>query len=453
MTTVEVQELSAHLRTATEGLAPRPEFAAAVVRGGRRRQNRRRLGVVTAAVAVVAIAGGSTYAVVANDTVTTAEIMAGWLDEPTKGDLAGDQRFLDEAIAAWQAGQSRSPNASAGVFDDLRGTPHVYWAGSTPAGPAAVVVQQTYLHPHEQLPPGAVDTLQTLVGLAATDPKDGKVKLVADEFRLKPTDPPPGAFQFGKDNEVLLVVDRQEPVWAGHSRTETIETEVNGTKNMEIKIHTDWQLLPMVDGVGITKARPDSSVATVVSGQDPELDSAPRLSVQYASNYLAAAKQGGTGPLLPTGFNQLGWTGTRTIGSAIGFNPDSFFRFGQAQQTGLLPEHEIVDDWFIEAGIDRGRAVVVSAIASAGEPWQVVALEVDANGPLAVLTSTPSNRNVPLPVLVELPRGQGWIVATKDAPLSYRADGDWVETGDSAAVVPADTTQVKVGDTVVDLPH
>lgn len=51
------------------------------------------------------------------------------------------------------------------MFDDLRGDPHVYWAGNTPAGQAAVVVQQAYLHPHEQLPPGAADTLRTLVGL------------------------------------------------------------------------------------------------------------------------------------------------------------------------------------------------------------------------------------------------------------------------------------------------
>ena len=452
MTTVEVEELSAHLRSATEDLAPRPGFAAAVVRGGRRRQNRRRLGVATAAVAVVAIAGGSTYAVVANDTVSTAEIMAGWLDGPAKGDLAGDQRFLDEAVAAWEAGQARSPNSSAGVFDDLRGTPHVYWAGNTPAGPAAVVVQQAYLHPHEQLPPGAVDTLQTLVGLVATDPKDDQVKLVADEFRLKPTDPLPGAFKFGEDNEVLLVVDRQEPVWAGHVVYESTETAEHGLTTTDITMRTKWQRLTMVDGVGITTARADSVVASVATGPDPKLDSAPRLSVQQASEYLVAAHEGGTGPLLPTGNNQLGWTGHWTVGADIGFEIDPFLTLDQIYRPITSDESKyLIDDWFITAGLDEGRAVVVSAVKNANEPWRLVAVEVGANGPRVLLGGVVLNRNVPLPVMI--PLEQGWIVAAADRPLSYRTDGDWIPAGTNAAVVPADTTQVKVGDTVVDLPR
>jgi hypothetical protein len=450
---VEVQELSSHLRTATEGLTPRPGFATAVARGGRRRQARYRIGVATAAVAAVAVAGGGTYVVVTDDTVTSAQIMAGWLDGPTKGGLAGDQRFLDAAIAAWDAGKSRSPNASAGVFDDLRGSPHVYWAGATPAGRAAVVVQQAYLHPHEQLPAGAADTLQTLVGLVATDPKDGEFKLVADQFRLEPTDQLPGAFRFGEDNNVLLVVDRPEEIWAGNHTMEVIESHENGLNNAAVNSNITWYRVPIVDGVGIVAEQPDTDLVGPATGPDPKLEPEPRIQVQFASTYLAAVEQGGTGPLQPTGFNQLGYRERRTIGTDIGFELDSYYRFVQAKQTGLLPEWDIVDDWFIDAGIDQGRAVVVSAVMYPGALWQIVALEVDANGPVAVLSSTTANRNLPVPVMVELPRGQGWLVASENRSLSYRTDGDWISAGDGAAVVPEDATQVKAGDSVVDLPN
>lgn len=58
----------------------------------------------------------------------------------------------------------------------------------------------------------------------------------------------------------------------------------------------------------------------------------------------------------------------------------------------------------------------------------------------------------PLPVAVELPDQQGWLVARKDATLDYRiGDGDWQPAGREAALLPATATAVRVDRTEVPL--
>jgi hypothetical protein len=447
MTAVETQELSTHLRKAAEDVTPRPGFAAAVVRGGQRRQVRRRIGVGTAVVAAIALASGGTYAVVTNDTVTTNEIMAGWLEGPTKGDLAGDQRLLGEATTAWRDGQSRSPNASAGVFDDLRGEPHVYWAGDTPAGPAAVVVQQAYLHPHEQLPSGARDTLQTLVGLAATDPKDGEFKLVSDQFQARPGDALPGYFLFGEKDTVLLVIDGGQAVWQSPG----------GER---------WDRVPISDGVGVAEFEPTTIPRFLVSGTDPRLDSAVDMPLHLASDYVAAAKAGGTGPLRPADEPVLGWGENWTLGSDVGGEFDAHELFVRAYSAEgdvsvddagqTVVRHQDgstirIDNWTIRTGFSNGKVQVLGAVKHDDEPWALYAIYVNAGQPEVMTGGQVINHSAPLPVVQPVSAEDGWVVAAKDRPLSYRTDGEWQPAGTSAALVPWNTTQVKVGDTVVDI--
>jgi hypothetical protein len=46
-----------------------------------------------------------------------------------------------------------------------------------------------------------------------------------------------------------------------------------------------------------------------------------------------------------------------------------------------------------------------------------------------------------LPVAIRLPDAQGWVIAQKDADLSYCAgDGDWTAIGHNAALLPDATT-------------
>jgi predicted ribosomally synthesized peptide with SipW-like signal peptide len=458
MNTMDTEELSTHLHEATTDLTPRPGFTAAVTRGGRRRQVRYRIGVATAMTAAIALVGGSTYALLTSSEVTANQIMAGWLAGSTKGDLADDQGFLNQALAAWEAGKSRSPNASAGVFDDLRDTPHVYWAGNTPAGRAAVVVQQAYLHPHEQLPPEAADTLQTLVGLVAIDPKDGKLKLVGDQFQARPSDPLPGVFFFGEDDHVLLVVDRQQLVWECHIALGTLP----GQELTEEQLRSQWNQVPMIGGVGITRFDYDRP-EFLVSGPDPLLKSRVNLRYQLASDYVGAARVGGTGPLQPPGIPLLGWDATWTVGRASGFefNLDEMrtkdlWGPGSAGPNFVGNSTDMrlrMDTWTISAGLDDGRVAVVTAIKRNDDPWRTAVVLVNPDLTVTRIEGPVINRHVPLPIAVRLPDGQGWIVAAKDQPLSYRTNGDWRSAGTNAALLPDDATQVKVGDTVVDLPR
>ena len=61
---MDTEELTGHLRAATDDLAITPGLAHTVVLGGRRRQVRHRMAIATAATAVAAIVGGGTYAIV-----------------------------------------------------------------------------------------------------------------------------------------------------------------------------------------------------------------------------------------------------------------------------------------------------------------------------------------------------------------------------------------------------
>src|SRR6266498_2991349 len=204
---MDTAELTRALHEATVDLAVRPGFTGAVVRGGRRQQTRRRLTIATGITAVTALAGASTYASWPNPSPSN-EIQTGdpRLAQPTHGDLAADHDFVHSAARLWRDGLASSWDASRGIFDDLRGAPHVYWAGNTPAGPAAIVLQQAYFHPHGDLSPSDFNRLATVSGLIAKRPDDGPLRLVATHYDSV-KDHSAGAYLFGPGDRTLLVVD------------------------------------------------------------------------------------------------------------------------------------------------------------------------------------------------------------------------------------------------------
>lgn len=57
----------------------------------------------------------------------------------TRGDLARDTKFLGQAVSAWRS-LTESTRMTAGD-DPWPGVPKVYWAGTTPAGKAAIIAQ------------------------------------------------------------------------------------------------------------------------------------------------------------------------------------------------------------------------------------------------------------------------------------------------------------------------
>lgn len=463
---MDTEELTHLLRGATDDLELREGFTKDVLRGGHRRRLRHRIAAATSAAAVIAVVGGATYAVVTDPGVTQNQVMAGWLESPTRGDLAGDQSFLNQAIAAWETGKSRSPNASAGIFDDLRGGPRVYWAGNTPAGRAAVVVQQAYLHPHENLPHGAADTLQTLVGLVAKDPADGRLKLVGDQFQSGRNAPAPGYFTFGPQNRVVLVVDRGEALWANHVALGFEPGEVP----TEEELRGAWLRLPVRDGVAVRRFDTSRLPEFVASGRDPIADSAVKLHVVPAHRYLAAAETGGTGPLDARGVNTLGWKGEMRVGRPGGpdFPTEETFVAkvfeltpnGRSVEVGIedsasnvpFPNYE---RWFVRAGLPDGRTAVLGDFSYDGKPYRFHVVLVNEDLSTERLDGDVVNINKTLPVRFRLPDEQGWLVAAKGTELSYRTSPDegWRDAGKDAALLPDAAKQVMVDGKIVDLPH
>jgi hypothetical protein len=152
--------LRQELTTATAGLVPPPDVAARAAAGGRRRLRRRRIteAVVTAgaalAVSVAVVAPLSLHGDASqpadrpdptpslrSDAPPAGDPMLWLYRRPPQGDLAGDSTYVRSVIGVWTRSHATSPNAKSGIFDNPRGEPRVVWAGETPAGPAALVVQ------------------------------------------------------------------------------------------------------------------------------------------------------------------------------------------------------------------------------------------------------------------------------------------------------------------------
>jgi hypothetical protein len=435
---MDTSELTRALRAATDDLEPPTGFAEAVLRGGRRRRTRLRLGIATGtavAVAVVA-AGGLALAHDPTATLTGNPLV----DAPTSGNLAGDTQFRTDAIAAWEAGKKVSPNADRGIFDDVRTEPSVYWAGDTPSGRAAVVVQEAQLHPHDDLGSEDADQTRTLVGLVATDPADGRFKLVNDQY-----DADAGRFLFGDGDRTVLILDRGVPLFVSHDAS--VE---NG------QIRANWQRLALDGGVAVEQLPRGTSptqVVAVAADHPPAnyADAKGRLDLEPSSWYL---DQEATQSPDSTG---LDWHGMSwTVGSDGGPQVDAAAVFFDEVSLPLSNGSAVgnyTSTWYIRAGLADGRVAVLGNNQTGGSPSRLYAVLVDAGGARSVVPGDEVDAKAVLPVRFRLPDEQGWVVAAKDQPLSYRLNDAWIGAGTGAALIPDMATQVLVGDKVVDLPR
>jgi hypothetical protein len=449
---MNTENLTALLHDATDDLEPRPGFADAVLRGSRRRRFRRRLTVATSAATAVALLGGGAYVVVHHDgTEQTTVADSPLLTQPTKGDLAGDQAFLDQAVAEWRVGLTRSPDADRHVYQDMRDEPHVYWAGNTPAGRAAVVAQQVYIHQNGELPIN-VDGLHMAVGLVAIDPTDNKLKLVTDQWEDgRPESTRLGYFRFGPDDRTVLVTTAGKPVFSSP------EPLLRNHKPVR-----DWRRVPEKDGV---------AVAELPSGIDLNAAIVVERDTQPDPAYMSYV---GSFPLRPAS-DYLGWV-NGTIGFPINSPPPTGIRWMypqlsagstggpqfdidktyQTEVAGKLSFHDGYSGmYYVRAGLPDGRVAVVSDIQNGSHPARFYALLVTPDLKYEVYDGGDVNAAEPLPVHFRLPDQQGWIIAQLNQPLRYRTSttGAWQDAGTGAALVPDETVQVKVGDTVVNLPR
>ena len=448
---MDTADLTRALQDATAELAPRPGFTGAVVRGGRRRQTRHRLTIATGITAVTALAGASTYAIWLNPDPGNV-IQAGdpRLSQPTRGDLAADHDFVNSAARIWRDGLTGSWDATRGIFDDLRGAPHVFWAGNTPAGPAAIVMQQAYFHPHGDLSPSDFDRLATVSGLIAKDPADGKLKLVATHYDSA-KDRDAGVYLFGPGDRTLLIVDFGTPLYLASAPDQAADGRITHT----------WQPLPITDGVAISQLpdATDPSAARILAQNNPPAPTDKNYAAQVptlrASEYLMLSQQKGDATIdLGQHLTLPVWRGddkdvTRTIGKPTHVDgPIGVFQ-ESLDKAGMLDFSEggiVNGQWSVTAGLPDGRTAIVSErVLEYQTSNTLFAVILDASGVAQRILPGPKVDPGTLPLTFHLPDGQGWLAIDYGATLKYRTSptAPWQAADRDAALLPDNAVDVQ----------
>jgi hypothetical protein len=418
--TIDENDVRAVLRRATDHLTGPPGLLDEVRRGGRRRMVRRRA-VLIAAVAVAAsapVGGALRYSRRGYPTEVASPIF----DQPTRGDLAGDEAYLREVRAVWRH-QLTEDRSGIG----MRGDPHVVWAGRTPAGPAAYVTQR-HANP-------VVDESGPLIGEGAfVEPTaDGPVLTTiesiteADFGRISP------AVLLGPDRDVLLVLDTGTPVQLSPDLRYTADGKIKRT----------FRPVAFRDGAAVLRVPAQRTKITIALSRTP-------ISLENSVNITNAQQvlfPNGNSPrppehvhILPGAQQVWGDPAKHETPSAPGADPlaDYVDTVGYHTNDGspLLSIYGITPD---------GRRLMLQTIQYDDDPARVIAMLARGNGPFTVAASAFADWKAPLPVRLRLPNGQGVLVAAERATLSYRVGAEkWRDAGRDAALLPATATHIRV---------
>jgi hypothetical protein len=401
--------------------------------------------MAASALVVVAVAlAGTVVALNREPEVDTAGML---LNRPTQGALAGDRAFLNDVIDIWESQLTYADEARYRLYDDLRGAPHVIWAGDTPAGRAAVVVQQTYLHKDYWV---HAEGVRTVKGLVAVDPEDGKLKLVATQSPM--TDVPEAAtyFRFGRLDRTMLFLDEGKPIY--YSATAT-----DGSAN---SFRPEWQRLRTHDGVALMSDQPDPEPGSVryfiayQGDQPPEVvNHNTRLLLGSASAGAYLDHQLGDPDYRLPIPNFFAWQDKWTLGKPItGVNTESL-AFNASPRSKWQ-----ITAWTHDRVVFIQETMIIRHDSELDSQGSVLSVAVGGIGLDNVDTVGDTDHDLIdhdalLPIKYHIPYGDGWVVANKGKPLAYRTtpDGQWTDAGKDAALLPDNAIQVKVGEDVVTL--
>lgn len=451
MSTSLEEELRTALRAHTADVTAPPGLAADVRRGAARRRLRTRLTVAATPLAVIAAVAAGAVALPrltydAPDPESVAAALSGsertLLSQATEGDLAGDESYLTAVTEAWQRSHRRSPNADRGIFDHMLGSPTVVWAGRTPAGPAAVVVQVADLREHDNLQLERQGPA-LLWGYVGPGP-DGVPALAADAYPVPGAPDVEGAL-IGPARRVLLVADRGRPVEVSFARTYTGDGYAR----------RDWRPLRFAGGVAVV-AVPDGTAAGQVRlrprggyaevGNQTDVPADPGAASDDRLQWLDP----GAFPVWPVGADPAaGWDGRLPDEQAV----TTFFDGVLDGRVPITwPEVGLSGSslWYAAGTTADGSRVVAGERQLDADPSRVYAVLRSPAGRVEVVARETDTSAV-LPVRLRLPRAQGWLVAAKGAELSWRTgSGEWAPVGRDAALLPAVATEARVdGEAVV----
>lgn len=442
---MNTEDLTRALRDATEDIEPRNSFTTDVMRGGKRRQFRRRM-AVTGTLAVVMAAGVvvSVAPWAPPSPAITAAAPSPLLTAATRGDLAGDADYLRDAKTAFTKGMAVLPDT---VRPETRliGEPRVYWAGNTPAGKVAVVVQE---REREQggvvyLPDGIVVDASSIqpftIGLVAGE----SATLVNSAWSSSLDDPGAQGFAF-----LFGPSDRYSIAFSGGAPLHVSPEWKIGDDGRGVR---EWTTMKDLDGISFHEF-PQSvrgADVRVVRAKDPAKAGYPEALITLPASLYAEGFDKQSKPIpgrtmdwpqnqpLRTGATKAApLTGDLDVGSelqAAGYG-DPFARVG-------------VIGFEVIADLPGGGSVVGVEYVPNHTGSRLYLGYRDATGKVTKWAyGGQLHAQEPLPVKVKLENGQGTLVAAHGANLRYRTttDGPWTDAGKDAALLPANATQVEV---------
>ncbi|MBM7776502.1 hypothetical protein JOD54_006706 [Actinokineospora baliensis] len=435
---MDTAELAHVLRAATDGLDTRPGFAVDVLRGGRRRRTRRRVTLAATMAVVVAAAGLATADVISdNDAapgITTATNPM--LTARTRGDLAGDQAYLDAAVKAFDAGMPNEPGSAR--LDK----PHVYWAGTTEGGKIAVVAQK--VEPAEGIghdQDGQVIDLRTVersvVGLLV-----GTKPVLVNSFPQPYSTPKRGfAFIYGPFNRDIIAMGADDlslsPGW-----TYIFATGKPGR-----------QWTPMVENEGVWLGQapdrtPPEEIRVVTgdpakAGRDQALTMLPGTRWSLGTDRQAKPVPEGLLRTGPADVYRVGGSTAPPLGDNI---------HETLTAAGLLDPLAGVSPTGAQFIADRptGGSVVVVEVVDTFIMSHLFLAERDAAGAITRWVACELvRRDGGFVGACVLPGESGYLAAAPGMKLSYQTQNgttlsDWIDAGTDAAILPPTATTVQL---------
>ncbi|MEU4396076.1 hypothetical protein [Kribbella sp. NPDC023855] len=425
-------ELKERLGATVDGIEAPADLVHRVRTGGARRLRRRRFASLTATALSLVVLGGAGLVgpdlLDRSDQVQPAKSVVtdpyGFLLKgSTRGDLAKDSAYLRQVVEIWNKSHATSANADRGIFNDLRGEARVAWAGQTPGGKAAIVVQRAYLHPHDNIQLEG-EGIQTLVGYVAEDAA-GKQTLIADSY------PAPGsgldlAFVTGGRTKALVVMD---PTGGDFGFSpERIYTPGGSTRKYEpLKFKDGVSVLGLPADVNLDGLRVSALPATTPQARAFEIrDNRPPLTA-IPDNRLWKNPE----PVYAT------WPMTDGADDQAKTANDDFLK---ALDSVSDPHaYGTAMSLWVGYGVTaNGSRVLLGEQALDEDPTHIYAVLRSPDGKQTVVQGGVPDPKAALPVSIKLPDGQGWAVAQMKAELSYRyGDGAWSAPRKDTTLVPA----------------
>jgi hypothetical protein len=436
-------ELKHRLSAEVDGIEAPSDLLDRARSGGARRLRRRRFIAITATAATVVVAGGvavSSQTILDHlgdspvaGTPAANDPYAYLMNGKTSGDLAGDQAYLTEVLRTWRTSHRKSVNFSRGIFDHMQGNAKVAWAGNTPGGRAAIVVEWSDLRKHKDVQLDHVG-VATLIGFIGED-KNGKPTVIGDGYPVPGASLPAGFVVEKAGVKALVAIDmRARKVgWsAGHTY------EADGT------VHRKYTALTFKDHVSVVKLPADQRPSALRLSKLPAAAGVSDLTI--VNGDLNSAPSTTAGKRLWESEVQL-WPMSNGADRLRAKAADSFDNAVSAVSDPDIyaSAHSM---WTGYGVTPNGSAVYIGEQQIDDDPTHVYAVIQPKAGKARIVQGGVPNRDDQLPVQIKLPDNQGWAVANNQRKLSYRInDGAWSPERSDALLVPAGAkAEVKVRD-------